>query len=110
VEVPAWSVSIITGQECLEEFNTKKSISEHLPNKQTIDVLPTEFILVDQLHEPTPSSNANNGVVPTFISENPVEQLSLTKDNTDYLWYSNRIEGNKGESQLTFTVAVSGGN
>jgi len=58
---------------------------------------------MDLLKEQFPSS-AINPIVPTVLAEDPIEQLTLTHDETDYLWYSTSIE-NKGNVTLNFSIA-----
>jgi len=69
VEVPAWSVSILMGYNCAQEFNIKKSVA-CAQNKQIATVVPTEFKLVEVLQETIPSS-AGSKSMPTVEAEHP---------------------------------------
>ncbi len=51
-------------------------------------------------HEPMPSDRKGDAT----SSVDPIEQLSLTKDHTDYLWYSTQLEGPGG----TLTIPYGG--
>lgn len=90
--VPAWSVSIATGESCSNVvYNTKTSAAAIITNQKNYKVIE-EFAIeasnVAVFAESIPSSATEAVKVPQISSDHPVEQLSVTADKTDYLWYS----------------------
>lgn len=115
VEVPAWSVTVLGGVNCQEHlYNTKTSLqSVHMPapNKVVYEAIPTEFRHMSVFEEEVPSSSTHDSRT-SVRTISPLEQLSLTVDTTDYLWYSVNLT-NKGawaeEGVLSFTCGEAGG-
>lgn len=111
VTVPAWSVTLVGGSNCSTVlFNTKTSVKESA-DRNTITATPvTDFELepFSSHIESIPSTG-----VKSIQSEYPLEQLQVTEDSTDYLWYS--VECPDGDyfveksRQLQFRAGVAGG-
>lgn len=95
VIVPAWSVSILAGINCTEVvFNTKTSIETAAPaNVQTASAVhDLKLSSIQSIPEKVPSSLLETGgAVPRVASLYPLEQLSVTADKTDYLWYTAEV-------------------
>jgi hypothetical protein len=105
VEIPTWSVSLLTGScadgddKLLEEvFNTKKSINDGPSATKIVPVeIQTSLKIGKSLREKIPSSGrlsthfSHMTVVQTVVSDSPKEQLDLTHDSTDYIWYSTTV-------------------
>lgn len=125
--VPSWSVSILKGEAtvsrsgrgmCIatrELINTKSSVytvnTDILPaNHQTAVNIDTVFALTDGVKEPTPFEAVSDNRV-RIVSEAPIEQLSLTNDTTDYLWYSVNMTVYRSatEGTLSFKTGAAGG-
>jgi hypothetical protein len=92
-EVSPWSVTIMTGDSCQSLatiYNTKASVAEAQPENQLNGLPFTEvtFTVTSVTGEAIPSAG-----VPVVKSPTPLEQLSVTKDSTDYLWYSAQVGG-----------------
>ena len=109
--VPPWSVSIATGVNCGNVvFNTKTSAQNIKSNYQiarSVDNFAFETFKIFQ--EPIPSSIRDGK---STYSKYPIEQLSLTKDGTDYLWYSSTVPGRRikpEEVTLAFQSGEAGG-
>jgi hypothetical protein len=89
--VAPWSVTIMKGTDCqsIEAiYNTKASVTDAQPeNKLTgIPFDEVSFTITSVKGEEIPSIN-----VPIVTAPSPLEQLSVTKDTTDYLWYSTQV-------------------
>lgn len=121
-DVPAWSVSIAVGDsvdgECRHTrvlMNTKSSLQsdETIPatNYQSLNALDIPFTLVDSFGEPTPYQNKNADARTRTIAPAPIEQLNLTRDTTDYLWYSVNMSVPNGVSsgEISFESGAAGG-
>jgi hypothetical protein len=93
VTVAPWSVTIMRGDSCLSLsevlFNTKNSVKEVEPENQLkgLPFAEVEFVIASVTGEAIPSAG-----VPIVRSPSPLEQLSVTKDSTDYLWYSAQVQ------------------
>ena len=125
--IPTWSVTLAQGtvgadNSCsglVELLNTKSSIysDNSIPaaNYQAPEPLPTVFTVGDSWKEPSPFESAKNAVEDIrqrVSAEVPLEQLSLTKDKTDYLWYTVNIPRKAIDSyggSITFNVGSAGG-
>lgn len=118
--VPAWSVSIATGvqPQAAAVFNTKSTIATaQLPANTKVFTPVSDFALnpvVDSVAEPIPSYVAP--ALSSIIATQPLEQLSLTGDSTDYLWYSSLVPAaslfDNGDSMgvtVTFQAGTSAG-
>ena len=108
--VPAWSVSILSGtsgsgcetfDELEETFNSKKAISMSTMPSNKISATPIPTIINKMgksLQEKIPSSGrlsthfSHMTPVMYIVSNLPKEQLDVTQDKTDYLWYSTNVE------------------
>jgi hypothetical protein len=91
VVVNPWSVTIMKGNDCRSLdiiYNTKTSIADAEPENQLTGIPFEEvsFTLTSVKGEVIPSIN-----VPIVTSPSALEQLSVTKDSTDYLWYSTQV-------------------
>ena len=124
--VPAWSVSILRGEytqgQCtntMELLNTKTStvsdVDIKVANYQAPQVVDSvEFSYKKGLKDPTPYEMSRKDPRKQTISPSPVEQLTLTDDKTDYLWYSVQIpvdelkQGNSGS--ISFVTGIAGGS
>jgi len=121
--VPTWSVSILRGEVAasgtcsgvVELLNTKTSVyspeAAIAPaNHQVTMAVDTPFAAVDSIGEPTPFEASADARV-RVVSEVPLEQLSLTKDTTDYLWYSVNMTVHRGATEgiLSFKTGAAGG-
>lgn len=116
--VPPWSVSIVFGAHTdghtnggmryEQQYNSKTSVvTDAAPsNKLTgIAIEDTVFTPQQTFAETIPSSS-----VPVVPAHNPLEQLSVTKDTTDYLWYSAKVSRTRaGAATLRFTDGGAGG-
>ena len=113
--VPPWSVSIATGENCVSVvYNTKTSAQNIKSNHQTPRIIDDfAFETFRAFQEPIPSSiRGDISTTSTVHSKYPMEQLSLTMDSTDYLWYSTTIPGrrsNPEEAILEFQSGEAGG-
>jgi hypothetical protein len=113
VQVPAWSVSIVS-HACAEEaglatvmLNTKSDAASLPANALAAQPLADFALSAFRTYsEPVPSSR-----VPAVLSLKPLDQLSVTGDDTDYLWVSVRIPASTADrnSSLSFTVGDGGG-
>lgn len=105
--VPAWSVSIGVGEDCSSiVFNTKTSALAIATTQKTytqvMDFVPKQQ---SSRSEPVPS---DKNVVQASL---PLEQLSLTHDHTDYLWYSASLPATTtGTGTLQFASGTAGGS
>lgn len=121
--VPSWSVSILKGEvsssaACVstqELLNTKASVydasSSIAPANHQVGLpVDTAFSLRSVGSEPTPFESSADARV-RVVSAVPMEQLSLTNDTTDYLWYSVNMTVRAGatEGTLTFKTGAAGG-
>lgn len=124
--VPAWSVSILRGDymrgQCLnteELINTKTSTVSDPDIKASNYQVPQlvegiDFTFQKNLHDPVPyEMREDDPRKKTQIVKNaPVEQLTLTEDKTDYLWYSVNIPrvdtGLRGS--ISFVTGIGGGS
>lgn len=95
VEVPAWSVSILTGSsvETYDVFNTKNFIENITPNKLSPTIVEDfKLTFLSSTQETVPSTICSAASSESALcSATPREQLSVTKDTTDYLWYTTSI-------------------
>ncbi|CAN7014562.1 unnamed protein product [Brassica rapa subsp. trilocularis] len=94
-DLPPWSVSILP--DCKTEYyNTAKVRTPSIHMK----MVPTNRKLSwGSYNEEIPSPNDNdNG---TFSQDGLVEQISMTRDKTDYLWYLADVEVSDDEKFLT---------
>lgn len=112
VVVLPWSVTIMKGtgeSSCTELesiFSTKSSVEAAQPENK-LDGRPFEevqFTVTSVNGESIPSTH-----VPTVKSSKPLEQLSVTKDSTDYLWYSTQIDSNTTSGTLSYITGGAGG-
>jgi hypothetical protein len=112
VEVPAWSVSIVSGS-CKERpatptllINTKTDAVA--PNKITTKAVTGPFALDD--FETYQESVPPSGGTP-IVDAHVVDQLGLTRDETDYMWISTNITGREtaGVVELSFSMGEAGG-
>lgn len=90
LSVLPWSVTITTGTDCsTQAYSTKSNADIIRPNSKTYTPI-SDFKpkLVGSTQEAIPSSSSANDKVPVVTSPQPLEQLSVTHDATDYLWYS----------------------
>jgi hypothetical protein len=121
VEVPAWSVSVLTGSsvETYDVYNTKNFI-ENITSNKLYPTVVEDFVLtaLSSAQETVPSTACSEASSESMLcSEIPREQLSVTKDTTDYLWYTTSIPfkaltilGNGSyEVALRFTRGGGGG-
>ena len=117
-EVPAWSVTIATGANCSTvAYNTKtfaQDTSQVRPNAQSASLVE-DFTLAPFTvsAEPIPSALNSRGLTPSQVmSDYPLEQLSVTSDSTDYLWYSTVVPATYTEATnvtLEFSSGTAGG-
>jgi len=110
--IPSWSVSIITGcsadsQELL--FSTKENSIIERKNELTAVTSDITFKSIEKTYTETIPPTGDNIV--TQNSDSPLEQLSLTDDTTDYLWYSGVFKSlfNSDSAVVEFTAATGGG-
>ena len=117
--VPAWSVSIASGTKSPDGdcsnltlmYSTKNSLREASP-PNALKAFPasietTDLELVSTVAIPTPDDTGDN----VFTFDAPQEQLSMTKDKTDYLWYTATYDApaySKG-AVLEFEAGLAGG-
>ena len=104
-EIPAWSVSVASGTatatsagsaatSCgdLKFLYSTKQISESKPANKlsaaTFDTKIENIELVSTVKVPTVDDTGDN----VFAFDSPQEQLGMTKDKTDYLWYTAEYE------------------
>lgn len=89
VTVPAWSVSILTGRNCTQHTYNTKATAATIASNELLATAVTDFKLrtVHSYSEPIPATSTNSSTSSLY----PLEQLSLTQDSTDYLWYSTSI-------------------
>jgi hypothetical protein len=100
LDVPAWSVSILAGRldsagycvaadrDSASAYNTKTFASTQLrESKLTAKPVDSFKFLSDFQTAAEPVPAGGNGIV-TVLAESPLEQLSVTNDKSDYLWYS----------------------
>lgn len=122
IVVPAWSVSIATGSngDACESvvYNTKTSVSK---SNEKVYTEVSEIVLQDVTGSIEPIPSVEHSKAPAFTSPTPVEQLRVTKDATDYLWYSGEIvvsddsrngkglAGSGGNATLHFDAGTAGG-
>ena len=121
--VPPWSVTIAEGRkDGSDEGSGCGSLVSLHNTKASLSLAPRPNQLSASIAEDITVFNA--GVksvveVPKFsmppdeavTSESPLEQLSLTKDETDYLWYSfnYKSQANLTAATLEFEYAIAGG-
>ena len=100
-------------------MNTKTSIYEDKDiepaNYQEPKELKVEFEMVSNYEEMTPYKSTIEGIEDTrqvFSATSPLEQLSVTKDITDYLWYSAMVPKDEISyygGSISFTTGAAGG-
>ncbi|CAN6922538.1 unnamed protein product [Brassica oleracea] len=80
-DLPPWSVSILPN--CKTEYYNTAKVQVRTPSIQ-MKMVPTNTQLSwGSYSEEIPSPNYNG----TFAKDGLVEQISITRDKTDYLWY-----------------------
>ncbi|RIA05641.1 hypothetical protein BRARA_K00159 [Brassica rapa] len=96
-DLPPWSVSILP--DCKTEYYNTAKLQVRTPSIH-MKMVPTNTKLSwGSYNEEIPSPNDNdNG---TFSQDGLVEQISLTRDKTDYLWYLADVEVSDDEKFLT---------
>lgn len=112
IEVSPWSVSILKGDSCDSVsylYSTRDSAATIKANKLSTAgkvEIPLEAGYCEAI--PPSSVDAN---IPVVTSTYPLEQLSVTNDTSDYLWYSTVLPAasNDKNSTLAFTIANGGG-
>jgi len=116
VEVPAWSVSIVRGANCTEEvYNTKKSVLQAQPNALVATSLNAKLGPVESIAEKIPSRLGEADIAaPVVKAEWPKEQLSVTEDKSDYLWYSTKVPAgtvspSASSAALKYMIGTAGG-
>ncbi|XP_018480530.2 beta-galactosidase 12 isoform X1 [Raphanus sativus] len=82
-DLPPWSISILP--DCKTEYYNTAKVQVRTPSIH-MKMVPTNTQLSwGSYNEEIPSPyDSNNG---TFAKEGLVEQISMTRDKTDYLWY-----------------------
>ena len=116
VSVPAWSVTLLTGPFAAsacdvtalsEVFNSKTAIRALNSNKLATETVPITISVGKSLREKIPSSGrlsthfSHMTPVPYLVSREPKQQLDVTKDRTDYVWYSTNVEvAEEGSSNI----------
>lgn len=113
VEVPAWSVSVVT-RACASTagtaqhlLNTHSSAAAIPANKVTAKPLLTlDGAAFQQWQEPVPATHTA-----PVRSAFPPDQLTLTGDSSDYLWISSTLpaRNESGTVELSFRVGAAGG-
>ncbi|XP_022954831.1 beta-galactosidase 16-like [Cucurbita moschata] len=97
-ELPSYSISILPDCKTVA-FNTKRASVQY--NTRTMKAVqkfdsPEKW---QEFNEPIPSFDQ------TTLRENKLlEQTGITKDSTDYLWYTMRVEQDSPDSQQTLEV------
>ena len=123
IEVPAWSVTILYGKadSMLEVFNTKTFTDNITPNvihpTLVSDFKLTTAAFMQETVPQTLCSSYNSEKSANLCGPSPMEQLSLTNDSTDYLWYTtsipfktlNLLTNGSYEVILRFTAGGGGG-
>mmetsp|Transcript_5604 Transcript_5604/g.6116 ORF Transcript_5604/g.6116 Transcript_5604/m.6116 type:complete len:801 (-) Transcript_5604:197-2599(-) len=102
--VSPWSVSILTGKTCdtaTYGYSTRDTAKDITPTELTSNKL-IDVALEAGVCELVPSQG-----VETRTSDYPVEQLQVTNDATDYLWYSTVIPASSDVSNATLSFSVS---
>ena len=124
-KIPSWSTSIVVGTsnthnahdgQCagMEEiYGTKTSLEEaEQPNMVAYgaaeDIVVGELAIKSTVAVPTSKDAASDTVI---VNESPLEQLTLTDDSTDYVWYTFNYDSpaDSTSSVLEFELATSGG-
>lgn len=105
--LPAWSISILP--DCRNvAFNTAKVQAQ----TTSMEMLPTNSQMFSWGSYGEDIASVNDGS--TFTAPGLLEQINVTRDTTDYLWYINSIDISPSESFLhggnlpTLTVESSG--
>ncbi|KAG7541430.1 Galactose-binding-like domain superfamily [Arabidopsis thaliana x Arabidopsis arenosa] len=92
-DLPPWSVSILP--DCKTEYyNTAKVRTSSIHMKMVPTNTPFSW---GSYNEEIPSANDNG----TFSQDGLVEQISITRDKTDYFWYLTDITISPDEKFLT---------
>lgn len=110
--VPAWSVTITSGAHCTDViFNTKTTAADLSINEKVYK--PVKGFTLHSLQtvsEPVPSSQSSTKVQ-TLVADVAQEQLSVTHDSTDYLWYSTKLPAyaTATKATLQFSSGTAGG-
>jgi hypothetical protein len=116
MSIPSWSVSIVTGklgkgtQECSSDLAL-------LYSTKGLDALPANYVVAKNAvgFEITDVSVKGIEKVPTLGSASDsdfaLEQISVTGDRTDYLWYTSTFTAPAAStsSSLSFSSSVNGG-
>ena len=112
-DVPAWSVTVLANTcstTSPAEFllNTRTSAASIKANEiQAAPVVDVKLAPFTTFSEPVPSTAAA-----PVLSSTPVDQLTLTQDNTDYLWISADLPPRavEGDATVSFAIAEAGGS
>jgi len=84
-KIPGWSVSILS--ECKDVVFNSAAITGSIPKKLDF-VMKNMELLTDSDAKKGWISEKIASAVPPVMFKTPREQLSMTKDLTDYLWYT----------------------
>jgi hypothetical protein len=110
IDVSPWSVSILSGRSC-SAVNHIFSTRENAKSIKANTLVPLELTTVS-LEKGFCESVPPAGV-DTVASEFPQEQLTVTGDASDYLWYSTSVPAVAGQEDrnatLSFSLATGGG-
>lgn len=96
--------SVIVLKNGKPEFNSAEVRSEDRANRKMVAKRTVK--LDGNLSEPLPSERTS---LPLVENKEPVEQLKLTNDRTDYCWYSNRISLKKNDNNGLGYLNISRG-
>ncbi|HYF95755.1 MAG TPA: beta-galactosidase [Symbiobacteriaceae bacterium] len=91
--LPPQSVTIFAEGRML--LNTANMADAGEIHREMVPVSDEPLIFASK-EEPLPADRSSG-----LVAEQPVEQLSLTRDETDYCWYTTRFTAAGGESTLT---------
>lgn len=110
VSVPPWSVSIMT-DSCTSGakvvHNTRNSALSIASNQVMATAIEgVKVSSFDTFKEPVPST-----ATAPVLTSSPPDQLTLTQDNTDYMWVSSPLPArhSAGTSEVSFFVGDAGG-
>eukprot|EP01137_Pigoraptor_chileana_P033368 Opistho-2@24128 len=105
--LPAWSVSILDGCEGEVVYNT--ATITHAPSVRTyvptIRLTEESFAWVEEPLGADASAAADHS--PIVTANAPIEQLTLTNDTTDYVWYAVDIPIVKATDGANVTVELT---
>ena len=110
-KIPAWSVSIVKG--AIDKESGDCNGAKLMYSTKGLEKLATRVLAFSEV-ESAPIKIEKTGVefVPAFGSQDsdkPLEQISVTRDKTDYLWYTTVVESNGGSASIAFDASVNGG-